>query len=53
MGCCAAKPRGESISPLEKHGDFLLGLIAKQPDLTLDEVTLANEQAQDSRQPQL
>jgi hypothetical protein len=25
---------GESISPLEKHADFLLGLIEKQPDLT-------------------
>lgn len=37
-GCCAAKPRGGSISPLEKHADFLLGLIDEQPDLTLDEV---------------
>jgi hypothetical protein len=26
---------------LEKHADFLLGLIEKQPDLTLDEVVLA------------
>ena len=40
-GRCAAKPRGGSISPLEKHADFLLGLIEKQPDLTLDEVVLA------------
>jgi hypothetical protein len=32
---------GGSISPLEKHADFLLGLIEKQPDLTLDEVVLA------------
>jgi transposase len=39
-GRCAAKPRGGSISPLEKHADFLLGLIEKQPDLTLDEVVL-------------
>src|SRR6266478_2884167 len=38
-GRCAAKPRGGSISPLEKHADFLL--IEKQPDLTLDEVVLA------------
>lgn len=37
-GRCAAKPRGGSISPLEKHADFLMGLVAKQPDLTLDEV---------------
>src|SRR6516164_3115264 len=35
-GRCAAKPRGGSTSPLEKHADFLLGLIEKQPDLTLD-----------------
>ena len=40
-GRCAAKPRGGSISPLEKHADFLLGLIKKQSDLTLDEVILA------------
>jgi len=44
-GRCAAKPRGGSISPLEKHADFLLGLIDKQPDLTLDEVVLAMHQA--------
>jgi transposase len=37
-GRCAAKPRGGSISPLEKHADFLLALIDAQPDLTLDEV---------------
>ena len=40
-GYFAAKPRGGSISPLEKHADFLLGLIEQQPDLTLDEVVLA------------
>ena len=39
-GRCAAKPRGGSISPLEKHADFLLDLIEKQSDLTLDEVVL-------------
>jgi transposase len=26
---------------MERHADFLLGLIEKQPDLTLDEVVLA------------
>ena len=26
---------------MEKHSDFLLGLIEQQPDLTLDEVVLA------------
>ena len=37
-GRCAAKPRGGSTSPLEKHADFLLALIEVEPDLTLDEV---------------
>ena len=37
-GRCAAKLRGGSISPLEKHAAFLLALIDAQPDLTLDEV---------------
>ena len=36
-----AKSRGGSVSPLEKHADFLLDLIDKQSDLTLDEVVLA------------
>ena len=40
-GRCAAKPRGGSVSPLEEYADFLLGLIKKEPDLTLDEVDLA------------
>jgi transposase len=40
-GRCTAKPRGGSVSPLEKHADFLLGLIARRPDLTLDEAVLA------------
>src|SRR6187455_1053636 len=39
-GRCAAKPRGGSISPLEEHADFLLSLIEKEPDLTLDEMVL-------------
>ena len=37
-GRCAAKQRGGSTSPLEKHADFLLALIELEPDLTLDEV---------------
>ena len=37
-GSCAAKPYGGSTSPLEEHAEFLLTLIAEQPDLTLDEV---------------
>ncbi len=37
-GSATAIPRGGSTSPLEKHANWLLALIAKQPDLTLDEV---------------
>jgi len=33
----AAKRRGGSNSPLEKHAAVLLALVAEQPDLTLDE----------------
>ncbi len=33
----AAKPRGGSVSPLEDHAAVLTGLVAEQPDLTLDE----------------
>jgi transposase len=40
-GRCAAQPRGGSVSPLEEHAEFLLALIDKQPDLTLDEVVSA------------
>jgi transposase len=37
-GSVAAKPSGGSTSPLEDHAEFLLALIAKRPDLTLDEI---------------
>jgi putative transposase len=37
-GSVAAKPSGGSVSPLEGHADFLLGLIADEPDMTLDEI---------------
>ena len=40
-GNIAAKPSGGSTSPLEDHAEFLLALIADQPDLTLDEVVAA------------
>ena len=40
-GSVAAKPSGGSISPLEKHADFLLALIGEQPVLTLDEIVAA------------
>ena len=40
-GSAGAKPCGGSISPLEEHTDWLLSLIAEQPDLTLDEIVAA------------
>jgi transposase len=40
-GSVAAKPSGGSTSPLEEHAEWLLALIAKQQDLTLDEIVAA------------
>jgi transposase len=40
-GSVAARPSGGSTSPLEQHAEFLLGLIANQPELTLDEIVAA------------
>jgi transposase len=40
-GSFAAKPSGGSISPLEKHSEWLLALVAEQPDLTLIEIVAA------------
>lgn len=40
-GSVAAKPSGGSTSPLEKHAEFLLALMAEQPDMTLDEIVAA------------
>jgi transposase len=40
-GRAAAKPRGGSCSPLEEHATWLLALIEKRPDLTLEEVVTA------------
>ena len=42
-GSFMAKPSGGSTSPLEDHAEFLLVLIAKRPDLTLDEIVAATE----------
>jgi transposase len=36
-GRCAPKPRGGSISPLERRAEQILALVAEQPDLTLEE----------------
>ena len=40
-GSIAPKPSGGSISPLKAHAAFLFTLIARQPDLTLDEIVAA------------
>jgi transposase len=37
-GSAAAMPSGGSVSRLEQHAEWLLDLVALQPDLTLDEV---------------
>lgn len=39
-GSVAAKPSGGSTSPLEKHAESLLALIAERPDMTLDEIVV-------------
>ena len=40
-GSVAARSTGGSTSALEEHADWLLALIAEQPDWTLDEVVAA------------
>ena len=40
-GSVEAKPSGGSTSPLEEHSEWLLALVAKQPDLTLKEILAA------------
>ena len=37
-GSATSKPRGGSSSPLEKHSEWILTLVAERPDLTLDEI---------------
>jgi transposase len=37
-GNVAAKPGGYCRSPLEQHEQWLLGLVAVEPDLTIDEI---------------
>jgi transposase len=44
-GSIVARPSGGSVSPLEDHAEFLLGLVAEQPDLTLDEIVTAMAKA--------
>jgi transposase len=38
IGSVAAKPMGGKRSPLDAHKDWLLALIAAEPDLTLQEI---------------
>jgi transposase len=40
-GSAKAKPSGGSKSQLEEHAEWLLRLVAEQPDLTLDEIVAA------------
>jgi transposase len=40
-GSVVPKRSGGSVSPLEKHSDWILALIAKQPDLTIEESLVA------------
>jgi transposase len=44
-GSIAARPSGGSVSPLEDHAEYLLGLVAEQPDLTLEEIVAAMAKA--------
>jgi transposase len=44
-GSVEATPSGGSISPLEDHAAFLLGLVTEHPDMTLDEVVTAMSKA--------
>jgi len=44
FGSAAAKPSGGSTSPLEAHAPWLLELVAKHPDLTLNEIVMAMHQ---------
>jgi transposase len=37
-GSAKAKPSGGSKSPLDAYAEWLLALVAEQPDLTLDEI---------------
>ena len=44
-GSIEAKRSGGSVSPLEDHAAFLLGLVTEHPDMTLDEVVTAMSKA--------
>jgi transposase len=44
-GSILAKPSRGSVLPLDEHAEFLLDLVTKQPDLTLDEIVAAMSKA--------
>jgi transposase len=44
-GSIVAKQIGGSVSPLEEHAEFLLGLIVDRPDMTLDEIVATMSRA--------
>jgi len=44
-GSVEAKQSGGSVSPLDEHAEFLLGLIIEQPDMTLDEIVATMSRA--------
>jgi transposase len=46
-GSSSAKPSGGSISPLEEHAGFLLGLVTDHPDLTFNEIVAEMSQGRD------
>jgi transposase len=44
-GNVAARPCGGSVSPLDEHEEFILGLIRETPDMILDEIVEAMSKA--------
>lgn len=44
-GSIEAKQSGGSVSPLDEHAEFLLGLIVERPDMTLDEIVATMSRA--------
>jgi transposase len=44
-GNVAARPCGGSVSPLDEHEEFILGLIRQTPDMILDEIVEAMSKA--------
>jgi transposase len=44
-GCFEPRRAGGSVSPLEEHEEFILGLIKEKPDMILDEIVKAMSKA--------